>query len=216
MLSYLSTVADLLAVGMQGYEFIDKLVKDPRGSDSLKLLYIMQTPTLSWKKIHVAYSGLIPSMRKIYNATHNKNGSAKRNIVPSSLQTVFQDTVLYKSVFDLEPSLKVSMENISLSFSGTDIKKKIDSVTDDKIRMALANINSTKSQAEKVHKDVCEFFGHISTFIDKPVWDDNDVSYILNARKIYKMEAESMLDYTDQIIIGLLEIYEVAFMVMKS
>ena len=61
------------------------------------------------------------------------------------------------------------------------------------------------------HKEMCEFFKNIKDIIDKQRWDDNDVAIVTGARRLYKSEYEAMIDYTDSAVMGMLDIYEVAF-----
>lgn len=216
MLEYISQLAGILGVGLQGYEFIDKIIKNKEVSSAVKLLYIMQTPTQAWKEIHLQYCVLRVSTDKIYSATHTSNGNAKKSVSASELQKVFQDPILYKAVSNLRKDLVVSVNNIGLSFVGADIDKSIQRVDNEKIRFALEKIHDSQKRALEVHEHVCNFFGRVEEFIDNPKWDDSNAGYILGARKIYKMECSSMIDYTDMIIMKLLDIYEVAFSALHS
>lgn len=73
-----------------------------------------------------------------------------------------------------------------MSFCGNDIISKINKVNNEKIRFALEEIRDSKDRAMVVHTDACKFFDDISKFVDNKTWNDSDVGYILNARKLYK------------------------------
>lgn len=214
-MQWIGTVASLLGVGMQAYDFIDRNWNSKHGTDPLKLLCIMHAPTEAWKKIHLEYTQLSKSMQKIYNDTHNKNGTLIQVVDPSILQRTFQESSLYDAVRNFEPRLAVSMENITLSFQGANIDRKINSVDNEKVKLALKNIYNSKSNVETIHKKICTLFRNVSSFIDEPEWTDNNVSIITRARSLYKLECNTVIDYTDAIIMGMLDIYEVAINAMS-
>lgn len=210
-LNSVAAIAKILGVGMQAYDFINKLGRKQNESDAISLLCIMYEPTYAWKSVHLEYCALRHSMKKIYAETHNTNGIAKRVINAQRIQTVFQEPNLYRSVFHLENDLRVPMEHIDLSFSPRDFNEQMSKIEDVKIRSALQRIKNTKNEVVNTHKEVCEFFKNIKDIIDKQRWDDNDVAIVTGARRIYKSEYEAMIDYTDSAVMGMLDIYEVAF-----
>lgn len=212
VLQWISTVADVLGVTMDGITFVDRIVKNGKeNGDPLKLLCIMREPTAAWKRVHLDYCALRPSLERVSNCIHNGKGVIKTKVNAHELQIAFQDKGLYRAVLDHERKLSVSMAHIELSFKAPDVIKKINAIDNERIRTALEQIKSEKEQVEQLHKSMCSFFRNVSNIIDKPRWDDSDVSLIIEGRRIYTNDCVAVVDSTDVIVMKLLEIYEVAF-----
>ena len=213
-LESIAAIAKILGVGMQGHEFVKGLISKKSESDALGLLSIMYKPTHAWKTIHLEYCTLRESMKKLYTETHNSNGLAKRNINPNSIQEVFQEAALYRLVLHLEKDLKSPIEYINESFKPEDVGEQLSKIEEVKILTSLEKIGNVKDQVIRTHEEVCNFFSKVSVIIDKQRWDDTDIAMVMGARRLFKMECDTMIDYTDNAVMGMLDIYEFAFEIL--
>lgn len=218
VLDWIGVVAEIFGVAMDSVLFVEHFITRRNKnmvSDPLKLLYLMKGPTSVWKQVHLQYSVIRPSFEKLNRFMHDKEGIPKKKIDTKKIQTIFCDPTFADAVYKHELKLEESMRIISRSFSNADIEEKLSSISNEGIRNALITIYEYKREIERIHIDVCDFFKLVRVLLMKIRWNDDDISVIKKYSKIYTNDCNAIIDYTDIVVMKVLEIYEFALNALK-